>query len=178
MACMYVHVHRSTYQSESVSTCQSYDSDRRLKSHGKCFQETDMWYTVPYSNNNVNKTKQTEKSTPSSIIHPGKLCGPCCLCHKSQSTFRHLANMQEELLRYLLAIGHTDCVVVPLCQLKTSISTATARVCTCTCMEGGWDTSRVATQCYVIKRYYIQQWDWKRWERHHSFVSTTVSPIL
>jgi len=94
------------FQSESVSTCQSYDSDRRLKSHGKCFQETDMWYTVPYSNNNVNKTKQTgKKSTPSSIIHPGKVCGPCCLCHKSQSTYRHLANMQEELVWYI-SVGH------------------------------------------------------------------------
>ena len=68
----------------------------------------------PYSNNNVNKPSR-RKSTPSSIIHPGKLCGPCCLCRKSQSTYTHLPNMQEELVRCLLAIqqvGHTDCIWV------------------------------------------------------------------
>jgi len=89
-----------------------------------------------YHTATIMSTKPSRRKKKYTIIHPGKLCGPCCLCHKSQSTFRHLANMQEELLRYLLAIGHTDCVVVPLCQLKTSISTATAQVCTCTCMEG------------------------------------------
>ena len=108
-----------------------------------------MWYTVPYSNNNVNKTKQTEKYT---IIHHSswKVVWTMLSCQKSQSTYRQTCRRSWWGICWPLAIL-TVFVVAPLSQLKTSISTATARECTCTCIwKGGWRTSRVATQWYVI----------------------------
>jgi len=131
IACMYVHVHRSTYQSESVSTCQSYDSLKAMVSASRKLIICDTQYHTA----TIMSTKPSrQKSTPSSIIHPGKLCGPCCLCQKSQSTYRHLTNMQEELVRYRicwpLAIL-TVFVVAPLCQLKTSISTCSHSLSMC-----------------------------------------------
>jgi len=167
IACMTLHVcvrrsenrrqlpHIKASQSPPA-TCQSYDSDRRLKAMVSDSRKLicDALFIIQSTNTHTATIMSTKpgrlKSTPSSIIHPGKLCGPCCLCRKSQSTYTHLPNMQEELVRCLLAIqhvGHTDCIcrccAEDLCKHSHSSEYVPVR-------KGGRRTSKVATQCYVI----------------------------
>ena len=46
-------------------------------------------------------------------IHPGKLCGPCCLCDLLQPSYTHLTNMNEGQAGWLLRFHQpspTDCI--------------------------------------------------------------------
>ena len=49
----------------------------------------------------------------SACIHPGKQCGPCCLCHRAQQRYTHMSSMQvAHRLRLLehAEPGPSDCI--------------------------------------------------------------------
>ena len=49
----------------------------------------------------------------SACIHPGKQCGPCCLCHRAQQRYAHMSTMQEAHRLWLLEHeepGPSDCI--------------------------------------------------------------------
>ena len=46
------------------------------------------------------------KSIPAFQIHPGRCCGPCCLCHETQRSYTHLPNMQQQ---HVLCLQRFEC---------------------------------------------------------------------
>ena len=48
------------------------------------------------------------KSIPAFQIHPGRCCGPCCLCHETQRSYTHLPNMQQQHVLYLQRFQRSD----------------------------------------------------------------------
>ena len=41
-------------------------------------------------------------------IHPGKPCGPCCLCLRDQPSYTHVVSMQQEQRLWLLNYEQPD----------------------------------------------------------------------